>query len=110
MWPEKPARVTLRLVQALAVGAVALALPAAASAHAYLVRTVPAASVTLNAPPKTVALTFDEAVEPKFAIISVSDVHAHSVTTGGVTRSPSDPDTLVVPLKKVQEGWYLVYW
>ena len=25
-------------------------------------------------------------------------------------RSAADPDTLVVPLKKVPEGWYLVYW
>ena len=55
-------------------------------------------------------LTFDEAVEPRFAIISVTDVDAHQETTGPVTRSPSDPDTLVVPIKHVGEGWYLVYW
>src|SRR5262249_35734494 len=61
-------------------------------------------------PPKSVSLTFDEAVEPKFAIVSVTDVGAHSETTGRVQRSPADPDTLVVPLKKVSEGWYLVYW
>jgi len=84
--------------------------PAAASAHAYLIKTVPAASVILNAPPPDVALTFDEAVEPRFAIISVTDVGAHSETTGPVTRSPANPDTLIVPLKKVPEGWYLVYW
>jgi copper transport protein len=71
---------------------------------------VPAASVTLNSPPKTVSLTFDEAVEPKFAIVSVTDVGAHSETTGAVRRSPANPDTLVVPLRKVPEGWYLVYW
>ena len=87
-----------------------LALPAAASAHAYLIKTVPAASVILPAPPPSVQLTFDEAVEPRFAIISVTDVGAHSETTGPVTRSPANPDTLVVPLKKVPEGWYLVYW
>ena len=33
------------------------------------------------------------------------------MTTGPVTRSPSNPDTLVVPLKtQLPEGWYLVYW
>jgi copper transport protein len=84
--------------------------PAAASAHAYLIRTVPAASVVLNAAPASVQLTYDEAVEPRFAIVSVTDVGAHSETTGQVTRSPSNPDTLVVPLKHVAEGWYLVYW
>ena len=95
---------------AVVAAALALVLPAAASAHAYLTKTVPAASVILNAPPPSVQLTFDEPVEPRFAIISVTDVDAHSVTTGPVTRSPSNPDTLVVPLKKVPEGWYLVYW
>ncbi|MBV8080208.1 MAG: copper resistance protein CopC [Actinobacteria bacterium] len=73
-------------------------------------KTVPAASVILNAPPPSVQLTFDEAVEPRFAIISVTDVGAHSETTGPVTRSPANPDTLVVPLRKIPEGWYLVYW
>jgi len=97
----------------LAAGAATLAafaLPAAASAHAYIVKTVPAASVAVNTPPPAVQLTYDEAVEPRLAIISVTDVHGHSVTDGPVTRSPADPDTLVVPLKRVPEGWYLVYW
>jgi copper transport protein len=94
----------------LGAAALVLLLPAAASAHAYLIKTVPAASVTLNTPPPDVELTFDEAVEPRFALISVTDVHARQQTTGPVRRSPSDPDTLVVPMKKVPEGWYLVYW
>ena len=85
-------------------------LPAAASAHAYLTKTVPAASVILNASPASVQLTYDEAVEPRFALISVTDADAKSQTTGPVTRSPTNPDTLVVPLKHVPEGWYLVYW
>ena len=48
-------------------------LPSAASAHAYLVRTVPAASGVLDAPPPNIQLTYDEAVEPRFAIISVTN-------------------------------------
>ena len=99
-----------RILSALAVSAVVLMLPAAASAHAYLVKTYPAATALLNTPPPDVALTFDEAVEPRFAIISVTDVNAHSETIGAVHRAVSDPDTLVVPLKKLPEGWYLVVW
>jgi copper transport protein len=95
---------------AVAAVGVALALPAVASAHAYLVKTVPAASVVLTEPPPSVQLTFDEAVEPRFAVVSVTDVDATSQTAGPVTRSPSDPNTLVVPLKRLPEGWYLVYW
>lgn len=99
-----------RIAVATLVVVTALVAPAAASAHAYLVKTVPAASVILNRAPTSVQLTFDEAVEPRFAIISVTDVQAQQETTGPVTRSPSNPDTLVVPLKHVGEGWYLVYW
>lgn len=93
-----------------AVVLAALVAPAAASAHAYITKTVPAASVLLNVAPRSVQLTYDEAVEPRFALISVTDVNARSVTDGRVTRSPLNADTLVVPLKKIGEGWYLVYW
>jgi len=94
-----------------AAGGIALALPAAASAHAYLIKTVPAASGVLDSPPTTVALTFDEAVEPRFAIISVTDKDANQVATDSPQRSPANPDTLVVHLKPhLAQGWYLVYW
>ena len=99
----------LRVVVLAAVLA-ALVLPAAAWAHAALLRTVPSASGTVNTPPKEVRLTYSEAVEPRFAIVSVTDVDANRVTSGQPQRSPTDPDTLVVPLKKLAEGWYLVYW
>ncbi|HEV3053320.1 MAG TPA: copper resistance CopC family protein, partial [Solirubrobacteraceae bacterium] len=97
-------------VSLLAVG-IALALPAAASAHAYLIRTDPPASQVLNSPPKTVALTYDEAVEPRLAIISVTNAQGTQETTGPVARQPTNPDTLVVPLRPhLPQGWYLIYW
>ena len=106
---SRRARPALALVTA--VVAAWLALPAGAAAHAYLVKTVPAASVVLNSPPPNIQLTYDEAVEPRFAIISVTNVAGHQETTGPVHRSPSDPDTLVVPLRpNLPEGWYLIYW
>lgn len=99
-----------RAAVAGAVAALALLVPAAASAHAYLIKTVPTASVILSTAPRSVQLTFDEAVEPRFAIISVTDVRANQKVTGPVSRSPSDPDTLVVPIRHIGQGWYLVYW
>jgi copper transport protein len=94
----------------LAVG-VALALPPSASAHAYLIRTVPAASVVLDAPPATVQLTYDEAVEPQLALISVTNAEGQQETAGRARRSQANPDTLVVPLRpRLPEGWYLIYW
>jgi copper transport protein len=98
-------------VLALAAVAASFALPGSASAHAYLVKTVPAASGVLDVPPPTVQLTYDEAVEPRFAIISVTNTAGHQETSGPVRRSPVNPDTLVVPLRPhLPEGWYLIYW
>jgi copper transport protein len=100
-----------RIVVAMAVAAAGLVLPNVASAHAYLVKTVPAASVVLNVPPPNIQLTYDEAVEPRFAIISVTNAAGHQQTAGPVNRSSSNPDTLVVPLRPhLPEGWYLIYW
>jgi copper transport protein len=73
-------------------------------------KTFPQASVTLSAPPKQVALTYSEAVEPRFAIVSVTDAAGHQKVAGPPRRSPTNPDTLLVPLKPTSEGWYLVFW
>ncbi|TML30170.1 MAG: copper resistance protein CopC, partial [Actinobacteria bacterium] len=109
---EARGRVTLRLRTTLVLVAAtgALALPAAAWAHAGLVRTVPRANVVLNQPPPVVQLTYTEAVEPRFAAISVTNAAGEQQTAGSPRRSAADPKTLVVPLKRVGEGWYLVYW
>ena len=92
------------------VAAVSLVLPASAWAHAALLRTSPSASGIVSSPPARVLLTYSEAVEPRFAIVSVTDAGGHHVTAGSPTRSASNPDTLVVPLKRLGPGWYLVYW
>ena len=55
----------LRTTVLVLAAAGALALPAAAWAHAGLVRTVPRANVLLNTPPPRVELTYTEAVEPR---------------------------------------------
>jgi len=105
--------VTRRRLRLAVVGAaclVALAAPATAWAHAVLLRTSPSASVTVNQSPTTVSLTYSEAVEPRFAIVSVTDAGGHQQTNGRPRRSPSDPDQLQVPVEHLSEGWYLVYW
>jgi copper transport protein len=99
-----------RTLLVLTAAAAALALPAAAWGHAALVRTVPEASVVLNQPPPVVLLTYTESVEPRFAAISVTNAAGESQTAGSPRRSAADPRTLVVPLRRVAQGWYLVYW
>jgi copper transport protein len=89
----------------------ALAAPASAFAHASLVHTTPSASVTVNHPPKEVDMTFDEVIEPRFATVSVTDPKATQEATASPHRSPTDPYTIVTPLKpNLPQGWYLVYW
>jgi copper transport protein len=95
---------------ALAAVAAALVLPASAWAHAALLHTVPSASGVVNTPPAQVALTYSEAVEPRFAIVSVTNAEGKQQTAGSPRRSAANPDTLVVPLEKLDQGWYLVYW
>ena len=64
--------------------------------------TAPAASgIVEHARRRQVALTYSEAVEPRFAIVSVTDADGSQVTTGrAAAASPANPDTLVVPLKR----------
>jgi copper transport protein len=100
----------VRRATLIAAIAAALALPASGWAHAALLRTVPSASGVVNTPPTQVALTFSEAVEPRFAVVSVTDANAAQQAVGSPRRSATDPDTLVVPVKHLPEGWYLVYW
>jgi copper transport protein len=94
----------------LLAGVAALAAPGTARAHAYLIRTKPAASATIDAPPAQLALTYDEAVEPRFMVVSVTDAGGRQETAGRPRRSHADPDTIVTPLRRVPEGWYLVFW
>jgi len=92
------------------VALAALALPASAFAHAALLKTVPSASAILDTSPPRVALTYSESVEPRFAIVSVTNAAGTQETDGPPARSPTSPDELDVPLKRVHEGWYLVFW
>jgi copper transport protein len=40
----------------------------------------------------------------------VTDAAGTQETTGAPRRSPTNPDTIVVPVRHLAEGWYLVYW
>ncbi len=84
--------------------ALGLVLPAVAGAHASLLRTTPSASVVTNGPPAQVTLTYSEPIEPRFSIVSVTDVNGHQVTSGPPSREPGSPQTLVVPLQQAPAG------
>jgi copper transport protein len=100
-----------RLRRALvAVLTVLAVVPAAAGAHAGLVKATPAANTILKEGPQELQLRYSEPVEPRFARISVTDASGKRLTAGLAHRVPGDPDTLAVPLRKPRVGWYLVFW
>ena len=96
-----------RIALVLVAVAGALVLPAAAWAHAVLVRTSPVPSSVVNRPPPVVLLTYSEAVEPRFAIVSVTDAAGKQQTAGRTAavcirsedtrRSVASPQPGVVP-------------
>ena len=58
-----------------------------ASAHGYLVRSIPGDRATLERAPVRVQYWFSEGLEPDFSAITVRDAEGNTVATGGV-----DPD------------------
>ena len=89
---------------------VALALPAVAWGHASLLATQPQASGVLSQPPTQVRLTYSERIEPRFAVISVTDAGGNQEIAGSPARAADDENSIFVPVKPLPQGWYLVWW
>ena len=89
---------------------VALAVPALAQGHASLLATQPQASGVLSQPPTQVRLTFSERIEPRFAVISVTDAGGNQEIAGSPARAADDENSIFVPVKTLSQGWYLVWW
>jgi copper transport protein len=103
------ARGRVLLIAALAAAAALLA-PAAAFGHAALLNTSPQPSVTVNGSPKRIKLSYSDVVEPKFAIVSVTNANGDSQVAGKPTRSKANLHEIDVPVKHLGRGWYLVFW
>ncbi|MDQ1710760.1 MAG: copper transport protein [Frankiaceae bacterium] len=99
-------RATVALVALLALG---LAAPAA-SAHAVLVSTDPAAGAVLDRAPAAVTLRFGEAVEASFGAIRVYDANARRVDDGAVGHPGGHGNTVAVGLRPLTNGAYVVTW
>ncbi len=89
-----------------AVAAACALLPQAASAHALLVGSDPAAGSTLPSPPAAVTLVFSEPVSPAGAGIQVFAPGGRQVAGRPVSRG----SVLVAPLRSGERGTYVVTW
>jgi copper transport protein len=71
-------------------------IPSVASAHAYLVKSVPAGRATLFSSPGKIQLWFNERLEPKYSSASVHDPDGKRVDADHAQVSADDPKQLSV--------------
>lgn len=83
---------------------------ATASAHALLLRSSPAADAILQTTPSQIHLWFSEDLNGSASRIVVWDRNRHVVNEGNADRVPGQPRQLVVNLKPLPAGSYLVLW
>lgn len=84
--------------------------PAAAFAHAFLVRAVPGVGATLRAAPRALTLFYTEAVVPHFCKIALRGPGGAKIPLGPPHAVPGHPRELQVRLPALAPGHYAVRW
>jgi copper transport protein len=92
----------------LSVALVALALPAAASAHATLTKMEPAFGTRVERSPKLVRLYFDQSVDVLPNAIRVYNAKGRLLS--GETRTSADRRRIDAPVSRLPRGGYTVRW
>jgi len=100
---------TIRSLPPLIVLAVLLLWPTPASAHANLVRSVPAAGAMLETTPEALTLEFSELLDPSLSQVQLFDSRNTMVTEARAV-DPARPYTLELPLGVLQDGAYTALW
>ena len=95
----------MKLRSLAAVAMTVFATPA--FAHAFLQHASPGAGATLAAPPKQLALSFTEKLEPHFSGVTVTDADGHDEEAAGAVI---DGSAVTVALKPLTPGTYHVSW
>jgi len=82
--------------------------PSLASAHAYLVKSVPAGRATLFTSPAKIQLWFNERLEPRYSSASVLDADGKRVDLDNARVLPEDSKQLSIGVTQLQPGRYTV--
>jgi copper resistance protein C len=98
------------MMRAMLCIAVAMTLPAAALAHAFLERADPPVGSQVSTPPQQLVLTFSEAVEPLFTTVRIRGPSGADVAIGKPHAEPGNGRKLVVQLPALVPGKYSVTW
>ncbi|MQR02419.1 copper resistance protein CopC [Glaciimonas soli] len=83
-----------------------------AHAHAHPVTQTPAAdsAYSIGNAPSEVSITYDEALEPAFSKLAVTDAQGKAITINKAEVDTTTHKTLRVALSKLVAGIYLVKW
>jgi methionine-rich copper-binding protein CopC len=82
--------------------------PSVASAHAYLVKSVPAGRATLFNSPAKIQLWFNERLESRYSSASVLDADGKRVDLDNARVLREDSKQLSIGVKQLQPGRYTV--
>ncbi|WP_334077483.1 copper resistance protein CopC [Paenibacillus sanfengchensis] len=100
---------TLLVIWVCGFGACAIPIPAAA--HASVVGSYPASGSTLQAPPESVYVQFNEPIEPAFSSLEVLGPKGEQAVQGSPQLDNKRPDKLTASLKQgLPEGAYTLKW
>ncbi len=102
-------RSTKRLFQLMGLGCIVL-IATQVSAHANLVRSDPAANVSLDEPPEAIHIWFTEPLEPNYSRIHLLDTNGDPIELPPSEVDPTDAKQLSVSLPDLPDGIYTVSW
>jgi methionine-rich copper-binding protein CopC len=85
-----------------------LSTPSSAQAHAYLIRSSPAARAVITTPSERVDLWFNERLEPAYAVISVWKADRQRIDARDGRVDVADPSHLSVGVPPLPAGVYTV--
>lgn len=90
--------------------AMVAAVTATAQAHAKLESSDPQAGAVLTVPPKQVRLKFNEALEPSFSKIRLTDGKSNDIATPAAQVGKDDATVMNASLPALGSGTYRVQW
>ena len=95
-------------MNAITLTCLLLLTPSLASAHAYLVKSVPAGRATLFASPSKIQLWFNERLEPRYSSVLVFDASGNRADLDNAQVLPEEPKQLSIGVKPLPAGRYTV--
>lgn len=98
-------------IRSAALVALALVVPSMVAAHVFPDHSEPRVGHALDAPPTTVRIWFDGALEPEFSTLRVVNSAGDRVDNGDAHVGTTDPRLLEIGLRpSLPAGRYRVFW